>query len=110
MSSPSKKNGILITHRITNIEENQGRKIYTTKGDNNTVEDLEKVNYDEIKGKSILRIPQLGKIIMLLQNQIVFLLLILMILILCFWKLQLQEKKDIRREKKRIEDEKRNKD
>lgn len=104
------KKGILITHRITNIEENQGRKIYTTKGDNNTVEDLEKVNYDEIKGKSILRIPQLGKIIMLLQNQIVFLLLILMILILCFWKLQLQEKKDIRREKKRIEDEKRNKD
>lgn len=104
-----KKNGILITHRITKIEEIQGKKIYTTKGDNNTVEDTEKVGYDDIKGKNILRIPKLGKIIMFLQNQIVFLLLILMILILCFWKLQLQEKKEIRREKKRIEEERRNK-
>ena len=100
------KKGTLVTHRITNIEDKQGKKEYTTKGDNNTVEDLEKVNFDEIKGKEILTIPKLGKLIKLLENQIVFLLIILIILILLFWKLQIQEKKEIRREKKRIEEEK----
>ena len=104
------KNGTLVTHRITNIEEEQGKKIYSTKGDNNTVEDLEKVSYEEIKGKGILTIPKLGKLIGLLENQIVFLIIILIILILCFWKVHLQEKKEIRREKKRIEEEKQYKD
>lgn len=100
------KKGQVITHRITNIEDNEGKKSYTTKGDNNTIEDLEKVSYDEIVGKGILTIPKLGKLINLLENQIVFLIIILMILILCFCKIRIEEKKEIRREKKRIEKEK----
>ena len=103
------KNGINITHRITKIEEEQGKKIYTTKGDNNTVEDSEKVKYEEIKGKELIKIPLLGKFIKSLQNQIVFLLIILLILILIYWKINLIEKKNIRREKKKIEDERRQK-
>lgn len=104
------KQGVLITHRITNIEDSDGEKIYSTKGDNNTIEDLEKVRYDEIKGKRILTIPKLGKLITLLENQLIFLIIVLMILILCFYKIHLQEKKEIRREKKRIEEEKQDKD
>ena len=99
------KSGI-VTHRITNIEEKDGKKEYTTKGDNNTIEDLETVTYEKIKGKVILKVPILGKLIILLENQIVFLLIILIILILVFWKVKIQEKKEIRREKKKIEEKK----
>lgn len=105
-----KKNGINITHRITKIDEENGQKIYTTKGDNNTLEDSEKVKFEEIEGKSLVKIPFLGKIIKCIQNQTVFLIIILLILILIYWKINLIEKKNIRREKKRIEKEKRKKE
>ena len=104
-----KKKGVVISHRITDIEEKEGKKLYSTKGDNNTVEDLEKVEYSEIKGKAVLTIPKLGKLIQFLNNKIVFLVIILIILLLYFWKIHIQEKKEIRREKKKIEEEKRNK-
>ena len=96
----------IVTHRITNIEEKDGKKEYTNKGDNNIIEDLEKFTYEKIKGKVILKVPILGKLIILLENQIVFLLIILIILILVFWKVKIQEKKEIRREKKKIEEKK----
>ena len=105
-----KKNGINITHRITKIDEENGQKIYTTKGDNNTLEDSEKVKFEEIEGKSLVKIPFLGKIIKCIQNQTVFLIIILLILILIYWKINLIEKKNLRREKKRIEKEKRKKE
>lgn len=73
-----KKNGINITHRITKIDEENGQKIYTTKGDNNTLEDSEKVKFEEIEGKSLVKIPFLGKIIKCIQNQTVFLIIILL--------------------------------
>lgn len=104
-----KKKGVVISHRITDIEEKEGKKLYSTKGDNNTVEDLEKVEYSEIKGKAVLTIPKLGKLIQFLNNKIVFLVIILIILLLYFWKIHIHEKKEIRREKKKIEEEKRNK-
>ena len=104
-----KKKGVVISHRITDIEEKEGKKLYSTKGDNNTVEDLEKVEYSEIKGKAVLTIPKLGKLIQFLNNKIVFLVIILIILLLYFLKIHIQEKKEIRREKKKIEEEKRNK-
>ena len=98
------KNGEVITHRITQIDENGE---YTTKGDNNNIEDTFKINYENIEGKHIVTIPYLGKIVEILDNKIVFLVITLIILIFFFMTIQKQEKKDIRKEKKRIEDEKR---
>lgn len=100
----------VITHRITNIEEQDGKKVYTTKGDNNNLEDNEKIEYASIEGKNVLTIPKLGYIINMLENQIVFLLIILILLILLFFKIEKNEKIENRREKKKIEQEKRNKD
>lgn len=97
------KNGEVITHRITQIDENGE---YTTKGDNNNIEDTFKINYDNIEGKNILTIPYLGKIVEILDNKIVFLIITLIILIFMFMAIQNQEKKDKRKEKKRMEDEK----
>lgn len=98
------KNGEIITHRITQITENDE---YTTKGDNNNIEDSFTISYENIEGKHILTIPHLGKIVEILDNKILFLIIILIILIFIFAIIQKQEKKDERREKKRIEDEKR---
>ena len=96
--------GEVITHRITKIDENGD---YTTKGDNNNIEDTFKIIYDNIEGKHILTIPYLGKIIQILDNQIVFLIITLIVLIFIFIMIQNQEKRENRREKKKIEDRKR---
>lgn len=100
----------VITHRITKIDQKEEGNEYTTRGDNNNIEDKEKVKYDMIEGKKIITIPYLGNIVRLLENRILFLIIILVLLILCFFKIQKKEKKDIRREKKKIEDEKKDED
>ena len=102
-----KQDGEVITHRILKIEDTNEGTVYTTKGDNNNIEDTEQITYSQIQGKSILTIPYLGKIILMLNNKIIVLIIILVFLILCFANIQKQEKIDIRREKKKIEEEKR---
>lgn len=98
------QDGEVITHRITKIDENGD---YTTKGDNNNIEDTFKITFDNIEGKHILTIPYLGKIVQALDNQIVFLIITLIVLIFIFITIQNQEKRENRREKKKIEDRKR---
>ena len=102
------QNQEIITHRIQKIEVNQDtkEKIYTTKGDNNNIEDSENIKFSAIKGKSVLTIPYLGKVISVIENKIVFLIIVLIILILFFIKIQKQEKLENRREKKKIEESK----
>ena len=97
----------VITHRITKIEENEGEFEYTTKGDNNNIEDIFKISYENIEGKHVLTIPYLGKIVQILDNKLVFLIILLIILIFMFIQLRNQQKMDSRREKKKIEDKKR---
>ena len=101
------QDGEVITHRITNIENYDQKAQYTTKGDNNNIEDTFKILYEDIEGKHILTIPYLGKIVQQLDNKIVFLIITLIILIYLFFRIQNQEKKENRREKKKIEDRKR---
>ena len=100
------QNGENITHRISDIEEDNSEKKYITKGDNNNIEDSQKITYDEIQGKEVIQIPYLGKMIQILNNEIVFLIVILILLILYFCKIQMKEKIENRREKKKIEEEK----
>ena len=98
------KDNEVITHRITKIENEENIKKYTTKGDNNNIEDSFKITYDNIEGKHILTIPNLGVIVKVLENQIIFLIILLIILICIFFRIQNQEKKEIRREKKKSEE------
>ena len=95
--------GEVITHRITKIDENGE---YTTKGDNNNIEDTFKITYENIEGKHILTIPYLGAIVKMLDNKIVFLIITLIVLIFMLITIQNQEKRENRREKKKIEDRK----
>ena len=92
-----------ITHRIIKIENYDSGLLYVTKGDNNNLEDIEKIEYSQIQGKVILIIPYLGNIIMLLNNEIIILIILLILLVLFLLYIQKQEKIENRREKKKIE-------
>lgn len=101
--------GEVITHRITKIETEEKSTQYVTKGDNNNTEDTLKIKYEDIIGKEILTIPQLGKVMQLLDSKIILLIIILIILICAFVKIQKKEKLENRREKKKIEESQKNK-
>jgi len=69
ISKDSSHYGVIITHRIVGIFENDDGSIsYRTKGDNNNVEDQTLVNYNDILGKVILVIPYIGHLQQLLAT------------------------------------------
>ncbi len=62
----------IVTHRIIDIQKTEKGSIFTTKGDNNSVSDLNRVKYKDIEGKYVGRIPKAGMISSLLKNKYVF--------------------------------------
>lgn len=100
------QNGEVITHRIIQIETQDGKNKYVTKGDNNTIEDSEKINYEQIEGVKLIKIPLLGNILNFMKDEIIVLIIILVVLILYFYKITHEEIKEERRKKKEIEDKK----
>lgn len=102
------RNEKIITHRVVKINDSNGKITFVTKGDNNTIEDEERVEYDEIKGRCFIRIPKLGVFIKQIENQIVVLSILLVILIVYFFKMINDEKIDKRREKKLKKDKENN--
>ena len=52
--------GILITHRVVDIKEENGEKIYVTKGDHNETIDRSPIKFNQINGKVVMRIPKIG--------------------------------------------------
>ena len=52
--------GILITHRVVNIEYRDGQKVFITKGDANETIDRSPVTFNQIRGKVAMRIPKIG--------------------------------------------------
>ena len=100
-----KKGGETITHRIVQIEDTENGKLYLTKGDNNNVLDEKALQFKDVEGKMIMKIPYLGKIVSTLKNGIVIILVVLIFLILYLNRIEAKEKSRIRRQKKKIEDE-----
>ena len=101
--------GEVITHRITKVEREENGTQYVTKGDNNNTEDTFKIRYNDIIGEEILTIPRLGKTVQILDSKIIILIIILIILIFILVKIQKNEKIENMREKKKIEEKKKNK-
>ena len=87
-----------ITHRIVSIQSKDGKIVYTTKGDNNEVTDIENVEFNQIEGKYVTKINKIGKIFSFLKNKYVFS-LILILLIICY----IEQKKILQRKKERKE-------
>ena len=96
--------GKTITHRIVEINYADQEKKYVTKGDNNEVNDIEEITYEQIIGTLVFKIPRIGNIILLLEDKIYVILLLNLALIIYINTRRVEEKKKMRREKKKIED------
>ena len=100
------KKGEYITHRVKEIKEQYGNKKYITKGDNNNIEDVEEVDFSEIKGKVIFKIPYIGLIILKISKPKNLIIILIIFLLLYRIALKKDDKHKERAKKKRIEDEK----
>ena len=62
-STDYRYSGVLVTHRIVDIEKtSSGEYLFTTKGDNNNTQDSSRISFDEIYGSVLFRIPKIGYI------------------------------------------------
>lgn len=89
------------THRIIGISEENGVKLYQTKGDNNKKEDKEKVSYSKIEGKYQFKISHFGVIVEVLQSKIVLFILVLIVILDMYFNHRLKIKMLQRRQKKK---------
>lgn len=102
------RNNEAITHRILRIDKEEDNYYYVTKGDNNNVEDKQRVEFDDIEGKKVVTFPKLGYVIEAAENQLIILILTLVVLIFLLAKIQSEERKYNRREKKKNETKEKN--
>lgn len=79
ISKSNVSKGLTVTHRVVDIiTNNDGSKSYITKGDNNLKADQATVNYNDVLGKVLFKLPQLGRVQFLIANKIGWLLVILL--------------------------------
>ncbi len=91
----------IVTHRVIEMIEENGKTKYKTKGDNNQVEDKEKISYEQIEGKYQFKINQFGIVTEILKSKITLIILILMVVIMYFYKRRLDNRKQKRKEKRK---------
>lgn len=87
-----------ITHRVTDIVENNGKVKYQTKGDNNNSADDTLITYEEIAGIYQFKIPKVGKLIMKLHNPTAMIISILALFIVFKFIERKDERKFMRHE------------
>ena len=79
ISNSNISKGLTVTHRVVKIIDNvDGTKSYVTKGDNNLKTDQSVVNYSDVLGKVLFRIPQLGRVQFLIANKFGWIIVILL--------------------------------
>lgn len=62
ISTSSISKGMTITHRVVGIVESENGIGFTTKGDNNLSADTAPAEFNNVIGKVVLRVPQLGRV------------------------------------------------
>lgn len=74
----------LNTHRIASIDEVNGMRSFTTKGDNNDVADTHVISDGDIVGKYLFAVPHLGQVMDFLSSSMGFLIVIVLPMLLFF--------------------------
>lgn len=92
-----KEDGSVVTHRIVNISKEEGQNLYTTKGDNNDIEDFEKIKHEQVHGKFLFRLKGAGKIAKNLQENNGLITVVLTIIIFVIIKNSKDKKKETRK-------------
>lgn len=98
----------IISHRILNIVKENGITKYETKGDNNKIADSNKVEFEQIYGKVVFKIKNIGQIVNYIQNIRGFInIIILAIIIYIFVSLRDKQKNNRKIKRKKYEIKKR---
>jgi len=90
----------ITTHRIIEIEENNGIVRYTTKGDNNNSPDKEKILYSQIEGVYQFKINSFGIVIKILKSKLTLIIIVAILILNILYTSRLKDKKQKRREKR----------
>ena len=72
------------THRISEIQEQNGLRSYVTKGDNNDIADVRMISDGDIIGRYVGRLPGFGKVVDFLSGTVGFLVVIVLPLLVFF--------------------------
>jgi signal peptidase len=51
---------MMVIHRVIEIQETEGSKFFITKGDANSIADIDPVSPEQVKGRVMLNVPRLG--------------------------------------------------
>jgi len=62
------RDGAMVIHRVTEVAQGRGEKIFVTKGDANSKPDIDPVFPSQVRGKVILTIPKLGWTVIAAQS------------------------------------------
>ena len=92
------------THRIVELVNENGNKLFRTKGDNNNTEDAKLVLANEVEGVYVFKISGLGNVLMFLKEPKSLIILLLATLVLGLIWIQIMDK--IENKNKIQEDEK----
>ena len=76
ISTSTSSKGMTITHRVIEITDGENGKLYKTKGDNNTNPDPKPATFENVIGKVVFKIPQLGRLQSILTTKTGWLLLV----------------------------------
>ena len=88
------------THRIVRIEERNGEEVYITKGDNNESEDRGYVEFQDIEGKYLFRIPGFGIITEILKSKVTLVVLLVFLVIISYYEVRISKRKLKRKEER----------
>lgn len=90
----------VITHRISEVIEEEGIIKYKTKGDNNNIQDAGSITVERVEGKVIAKIPFVGKFVLFLKNKITIISIVVIYYIYLLYDQSMQRRKDIRKIKR----------
>ena len=85
--------GTVTTHRIIDIVNENGKKYFITKGDNNSAQDQKLVEFSDVEGKYIGRIPGVGSIMNKLSEPTTIVILLLGITVIFILGFMISTKK-----------------
>ena len=90
----------VVTHRISQIKNEYGEKVYITKGDNNNTEDSGSIDYSYIEGKVCSSIKGIGKIVIFFQGKLSILLIVTFFYIYLAQSNKISKRKENRKQKR----------
>lgn len=106
-----RQDNVVITHRVVNVNNDNGKISFKTKGDNNNVQDDFIVKSSDLEGKYVLRVAKLGNYFMFLSKPLGMIVIFFGIIIISgiFYFTTFTETEEDKKLRKEFEEFKRNK-